>query len=79
VVDVTCIIAQTSMPPMRKPYTTDLTDIQWELLRPLLPEAKPGGRPREADLREVMNTLLYQDRTGCQWEMRHSSLITTAF
>ena len=54
------------MPAMRKPYTTDLTEIQWEIIRPLLPDAKPGGRPREVDLREVLNTLLYQDRTGCQ-------------
>jgi putative transposase len=60
---------------MRKPYTTDLTDIQWEILRPLLPEAKPGGRPREVDLREVMNTLLYQDRTGCQWELLPHDLL----
>lgn len=60
---------------MRKPYTTDLTDIQWEILRPLIPEAKPGGRPREVDLREVMNTLLYQDRTGCQWELLPHDLL----
>ena len=66
---------------MRKPYTTDLTDIQWEILRPLIPEAKPGGRPREVDLREVINTLLYQDRTGCQWEMLPHDLLpkNTAF
>ena len=67
--DETCIIAQATMPPMRKPYTTDLTDIRWEIIRPLLPEAKPGGRPREVDLREVLDTLLYQDRTGCRWDM----------
>ena len=60
---------------MRKPYTTDLTDIQWEILRPLIPEAKPGGRPREVDIREVMNTLLYQDRTGCQWDMLPHDLL----
>jgi transposase len=60
---------------MRKPYTTDLTDIQWEILRPLIPEARPGGRPREVDLREVMNTLLYQDRTGCQWDMLPHDLL----
>jgi putative transposase len=60
---------------MRKPYTTDLTDVQWEILRPLLPEAKPGGRPREVDLREVMNSLLYQDRTGCQWELLPHDLL----
>jgi putative transposase len=60
---------------MRKPYTTDLTDIQWEIVRPLIPAAKPGGRPREVDIREVINTLLYQDRTGCQWEMLPHDLL----
>lgn len=53
---------------MRKPYRSDLTDAQWELIRPLLPPAKPGGRPRTVDLREVVNTLFYQARTGCQWD-----------
>ena len=71
----TCIIAQPTIPPMRKPYTTDLTDTQWEILRPLIPDAKPGGRPREVDIREVLNTLLYQDRTGCQWEMLPHDLL----
>ena len=52
----------------RRAYPTDLTDKQWNLLEPLLPGAKPGGRPREADLREVVNALLYLNRTGCQWE-----------
>jgi putative transposase len=60
---------------MRKRYPTDLTDVQWEILRPLIPEAKPGGRPREVDMREVMNTLLYQDRTGCQWDMLPHDLL----
>jgi len=53
---------------MRKPYRSDLTDAQWELIRPLLPPAKPGGRPRSVDLREVVNTLFYQARTSCQWD-----------
>lgn len=60
---------------MRKRYPTDLTDVQWEILRPLNPEAKSGGRPREVDMREVMNTLLYQDRTGCQWDMLPHDLL----
>src|SRR4051794_37085657 len=50
---------------MRQRYKTDLTDEQWAVIEPLLPAAKPGGRPREVDLREVVNTLLYQARTGC--------------
>src|SRR4051812_4220677 len=52
---------------MRKPYPSDLTDEQWGVIEPLLPAAKPGGRPRTVDLREVVNTLFYQARTGCQW------------
>ena len=51
----------------RRRYPTDLTDKQWELLEPLLPDAKPGGRPRKVDIREVVNALLYLNRTGCQW------------
>lgn len=53
----------------RKAYSTDLTDAQWELIELLLPARKPVGRPREVDLREVINALLYQVRSGCQWEL----------
>lgn len=53
----------------RKSYSTDLTDSQWEVIRPLLPSAKHGGRPRTVNLREIVNTILYLVRTGCQWEM----------
>ena len=48
-------------------YPSDLTDEEWEMLRPLIPPAKHGGRPRKVDLREVMNGLLYILSTGCQW------------
>jgi len=51
----------------RKPYPSDLTDAQWALIEPLLPAARPGGRPRTADLREVLNGLLYLNREGCSW------------
>jgi putative transposase len=51
----------------RKPYPDDLTDAQWDLLGPLLPKAKPGGRPRTTDVREVVNAILYLTRTGCGW------------
>jgi putative transposase len=44
-------------------------------VEPLLPPAKGGGRPREVDLREVINTLLYLNRTGCQWEMLPHDLL----
>lgn len=51
----------------RTPYPSDLTDDQWELLEPLLPTAKSGGRPRSVDLREITNAMLYLLRTGCPW------------
>src|SRR5882672_982496 len=53
---------------MRKRYPSDQTDAQWQVIEPMLPAAKPGGRPRTVNLREVVNTLFYQARTGCQWE-----------
>src|SRR5205807_10118640 len=53
---------------MRKPYRSDLTDAQWAMFQPLLPPAKSGGRPRTVDLREVVNALFYQARTGVQWD-----------
>lgn len=53
----------------RKSYPTDLTDKQWELLEPLIPAAKFGGRPRTANVREVLNAIFYVLRTGCQWKM----------
>jgi putative transposase len=53
----------------RKAYPSDLTDQQWELIQIVIPEAKPGGRPRSVDVREVINALLYLNRSGCQWDM----------
>jgi putative transposase len=51
----------------RPAYPTDLTDAQWHLLAPLLPAPAATGHPREHELREVINALLYMDHTGCQW------------
>ena len=48
----------------RKPYPTDLTDEQWQLIEPLLPPAKPGGRPRKTNLREVLNALVLSESFG---------------
>ena len=52
---------------MRKRYPSDLTDEQWALIEPLLPPAKPGGRPRATDMRQLLDGLFYLVRTGCQW------------
>jgi putative transposase len=59
----------------RNPYSTDLTDAQWAILEPLIPEAKHGGRPRTVNMREVVNTILYLNRTGCQWDMLPHDLL----
>ena len=53
---------------MRKPYPSDLTDEQWATIEPLIPVHKVG-RPREVDMREVLNSILYLNRSGCQWDM----------
>jgi putative transposase len=55
---------------LRRAYPTDLTDEQWVIIEPLIPAARSDGpgRKREVDLREVVNTILYLNRTGCQWE-----------
>ncbi len=60
---------------MRKPYPTDLTDQQWAILQPLIPPAKHGGRPREVNMREVVNTMFYQNRSGCPWDMLPHDLL----
>ena len=50
-------------------YPSDLTDKQWNRIEPLIPPPKPGGRPREVDMREIVNAILYLVRTGCAWRM----------
>lgn len=53
----------------RDSYASDLTDEQWDLIRPLLPLQQEGpGRPVELDMREVVNAIFYVNRTGCQWQ-----------
>src|SRR5258705_8153532 len=53
---------------MREPtYPSDLTDAQWERLAPLIPPAKPGGRPRSVDIRAVVDAIFSRIKTGCQW------------
>jgi transposase len=48
-------------------YPSDVTDPEWALIGPLIPQAKPGGNKRTVDVREVVNGLLYVLSTGCQW------------
>jgi transposase len=54
----------------RRPYSTDLSDDEWEILRPLVPEAMPGGRPRAHQTREILNAIIfYVVRGGCAWRL----------
>jgi putative transposase len=53
----------------REPYPSDLSDEEWAILEPLIPAAKPGGKPRTTDMREVVNAIFYVNKSGGQWRM----------
>ena len=48
-------------------YPSDLTDLEWQQIEPLIPAAKRGGGKRTVDMREVVNGVMYVLSTGCQW------------
>lgn len=50
-------------------YPTDVTDSQWDLSKELIPPAKPGGRRRTLDMRQVLNAILYVVVGGIKWRM----------
>ncbi|MFI0967533.1 transposase [Streptomyces sp. NPDC021080] len=54
---------------LRTPYSTDLSDPEWEILCPLVPAVKPGGRPAKRTRREILNALAYWLRAGCAWRL----------
>src|SRR5919201_809942 len=63
---------------IRQKYPSDLTDEQWAIVGPMIPPAKQsprGGRPRKVNMREVLNTLFYLNRSGCQWDMLPHDLL----
>lgn len=53
----------------RERYESDLTDAEMRFIEPLIPAAKSGGRPRDIDMREVLNAIFYQVRSGCAWRL----------
>ena len=64
--------------PSRKKDASELTDAHWAIVDPMLPSAKQstrGGRPREVDMREVLNTIFSLNRSGCPWEMLPHDLL----
>jgi hypothetical protein len=50
-------------------YASNLTDAEWALIEPHMPAVKRLGRPRETELRSVLDAILYIARSGCQWRM----------
>src|SRR5215208_8083519 len=55
--------------PARRAYATDLSDDEWRILEPLVPKAKPGGRPRAHETRELLDAIFYVVRGGCAWRL----------
>jgi putative transposase len=54
----------------RRSYPTDLSDEEWTILEPLLvPQAKPGDRPRAHHTRELLDVIFYIVRGGCAWRL----------
>jgi putative transposase len=53
----------------RKAYASDLTDAQWHLLEPVIPQPSHEGRPPSIERREILNAILYILRSGCPWRL----------
>ena len=51
----------------RAAYPTDLRDVEWTIVEPLVPAAHPVGHPREVDIREVLNAIFYRTDNGIKW------------
>jgi putative transposase len=51
----------------RKPYDSDLTDAEWERIRPLLPPHPPRGNDPHIPKREIVNAIFYVNKHGCTW------------
>lgn len=50
-------------------YPSDVSDAEWDVIAPLLPAAKTGGRPQTTSLRTVVNAIFYVSRSGGAWRM----------
>ncbi len=59
----------------RKTYSTDLSDDIWNILQIYIPDEKPGGRPRDTNIREVINGILYVLNNDCSWRKMPDDLL----
>ncbi|WP_405992507.1 transposase [Streptomyces sp. NBC_00986] len=64
-----CALSGAGVCGLRTRYSTDLSDAEWEILRPLVPAVKSGGRPAKHMRREILNALAYWLRAGCAWRL----------
>ena len=53
----------------KKKYASDLNSQQWEILKPLIPPVKHGGRPRKHKMKDIIDAILYKVKTGCHWHL----------
>jgi putative transposase len=53
----------------RKGYPTDLSEKEWAVIEPYVPQPKTGGRPAEHERREILNAIAYVLRSGCAWRL----------
>jgi putative transposase len=58
----------------RRAYSTDLSNAEWQILEPLLPPERPGGRHRKYPMREIINAIQYILRGGCAWRLMPHNL-----
>lgn len=52
---------------MRQAYSTDVTDVEWHILEPLVPAQRQRGRKITYQRREIVNAIFYLNRNGCTW------------
>ena len=60
----------------RHPYSPDLSNAEWQLLEPLLPAEKRGGRYRKYPMREVINAIQYVLRSGRAWRLMPTTCLS---
>ena len=60
---------QDAAQPTRQAYDSDLTDYEWQQVEPKLRQSPGSGRKRSVNIREILNAILYLNRTGCQWRL----------
>lgn len=65
--------------PRRQSYPSDLSNMEWNMLQPLLPKPKGFGHPINVDFCEILNGILSILRSGCQGEMGLGLLETHYF